>query len=226
MTVLYNALAVLAFLVLTAGTAVFVAAEFSLTALERSTVEANARTGGRRDQLVLRAHRTLSFQLSGAQVGISITTLITGYLAEPLVARLLEPVFAALSIPQKIQATPPSGNVLVADFFEHLSAVQAVGRNNGDSVIMERSQSVLFDFYQNASTHSSVEFRKSPYADFFIAQSHTDFSDSTANLSELFEEKKKKIFQIIDVSEAEFPSGSDAVDQVLRRYGAGSFADD
>ena len=74
---------------LTAGTAVFVAAEFSLTALERSTVDANARTGGRRDQLVQRAHRTLSFQLSGAQVGISITTLITGYLAEPVVAQLL-----------------------------------------------------------------------------------------------------------------------------------------
>ena len=102
MTVLYIALAVLAFLVLTAGTAVFVAAEFSLTALERSTVEANARTGGRRDQLVQRAHRTLSFQLSGAQVGISITTLITGYLAEPLVARLLEPVFAAFSVPPNV----------------------------------------------------------------------------------------------------------------------------
>ena len=55
----------------------FVAAEFSLTALERSTVDANARTGGRRDQIVQRAHRTLSFQLSGAQIGISITTLIT-----------------------------------------------------------------------------------------------------------------------------------------------------
>ena len=80
---------------LTAGTALFVAAEFSLTALERSTVDANARTGGRRDKLVQRAHRTLSFQLSGAQVGISITTLITGYLAEPLVAHLLEPVFTA-----------------------------------------------------------------------------------------------------------------------------------
>ena len=94
----YTALAVLAFLVLTAGTSVFVAAEFSLTALERSTVDANARTGGRRDRLVQRAHRTLSFQLSGAQVGISITTLITGYLAEPVVARLLKPAFAAMSL--------------------------------------------------------------------------------------------------------------------------------
>ena len=98
----YTLLAMLGFLVLTAGTAVFVAAEFSLTALERSTVDANARTGGRRDKLVQRAHRTLSFQLSGAQVGISVTTLITGYLAEPLIARLLQPAFAAMSLTQGI----------------------------------------------------------------------------------------------------------------------------
>ncbi|HEV7852859.1 MAG TPA: CNNM domain-containing protein, partial [Mycobacterium sp.] len=97
MSVTYTLLALLAFVVLTMGTAVFVAAEFSLTALERSTVDANARTGGRRDQIVQRAHKTLSFQLSGAQVGISVTTLITGYLAEPLIARLLEPVFAKLA---------------------------------------------------------------------------------------------------------------------------------
>lgn len=102
MSVVYTLLALLAFVVLTMGTAVFVAAEFSLTALERSTVDANARTGGRRDQLVQRAHKTLSFQLSGAQVGISVTTLITGYLAEPLIARLLEPVFAALALTEKI----------------------------------------------------------------------------------------------------------------------------
>src|SRR5689334_12639103 len=98
MSLLYTLLAIAAFLALTAGTAVFVSAEFSLTSLERSTVDANARTGGRRDKMVQRAHRTLSFQLSGAQVGISITTLITGYLAEPLIARLLQPVFAGWSV--------------------------------------------------------------------------------------------------------------------------------
>ena len=102
MNVVYTLLALLAFVVLTLGTAVFVAAEFSLTALERSTVDANARTGGRRDQLVQRAHRTLSFQLSGAQVGISLTTLITGYLAEPLIARLLQPAFAALALTESV----------------------------------------------------------------------------------------------------------------------------
>src|SRR3978361_1294336 len=100
MSVALTLAALLGFVVLTAGTAVFVAAEFSLTALERSTVDANARSGGRRDELVQRAHKTLSFQLSGAQVGISITTLITGYLAEPLLAELLKPVFAATSMQQ------------------------------------------------------------------------------------------------------------------------------
>ncbi len=94
-------LSLLGFVLLTLGTAVFVAAEFSLTALERSTVDANARTGGSRDKMVQRAHRSLSFQLSGAQVGISITTLITGYLSEPVIARLLSPVMTAIGIPDR-----------------------------------------------------------------------------------------------------------------------------
>ncbi|MGH3562556.1 MAG: hemolysin family protein, partial [Mycobacterium sp.] len=95
-------LSLLAIAVLTVGTAVFVAAEFSLTTLERSTVEANARGGARRDRYIQRAHHTLSFQLSGAQLGISITTLITGYLTEPLVARLPHPALHALGVPDRI----------------------------------------------------------------------------------------------------------------------------
>jgi CBS domain containing-hemolysin-like protein len=102
MSLTWTLLALLGFVVLTAGTALFVAAEFSLTALERSTVDANARTGGRRDEFVQRAHRTLSFQLSGAQVGISITTLITGYLAEPLLAQLFTPAFTALAMTKHV----------------------------------------------------------------------------------------------------------------------------
>jgi len=89
---------------LTAGTAVFVAAEFSLTTWERTTVDANARSGDRRDKMVQKAHRSLSTQLSGAQVGISITTLATGFLAEPVVARLIEPGLAGLRIPGRFTA--------------------------------------------------------------------------------------------------------------------------
>lgn len=104
MTTALTLLSLLAFLVLTLGTAVFVAAEFSLTTLERSAVEANARSGGRRDLYIQDAHRTLSFQLSGAQLGISITTLATGYLAEPVLARWLRPALAALGLPEATAA--------------------------------------------------------------------------------------------------------------------------
>jgi CBS domain containing-hemolysin-like protein len=103
------------FIVLTIGTAVFVCAEFSLTSLERSTVDANARSGDSRDRLVQRAHRTLSFQLSGAQIGISITTLITGYLAEPLIARLLHPVMVSIKVPEHwVDGTALALSLLIA----------------------------------------------------------------------------------------------------------------
>lgn len=104
MTIVDTVASLLAFAILTLGTAVFVAAEFSLTTLERSVVEANARRGGRRDGYVADAHRTLSFQLSGAQLGISITTLATGYLAEPVLARWLRLPLAAAGLSERTTA--------------------------------------------------------------------------------------------------------------------------
>lgn len=98
MSIALTVLSLIGFIALTAGTALFVAAEFSLTAIERSTVEAHARTGDVRSRMVRRAHRTLSFQLSGAQLGITITTLITGYIAEPVLARLLTPLFTLVGV--------------------------------------------------------------------------------------------------------------------------------
>ncbi|MGB8389060.1 hemolysin family protein [Mycobacterium sp.] len=93
---------VVAIALLIFGNAVFVAAEFSLTALDRSTVEANARAGGRRDRLIRRAQHRLSFQLSGAQLGISITTLVTGYLTEPMVADLPHPWLDAIGVSDRV----------------------------------------------------------------------------------------------------------------------------
>ncbi|NKQ52607.1 HlyC/CorC family transporter [Amycolatopsis sp. K13G38] len=99
MDVLLSVLGVLLFFLLTIGTGLAVAAEFSLTALERSTVEANVRqVGDRRSRTVRKAHATLSFQLSGAQVAITLTTLVTGYLAEPLIGNLVRPVLVAAGL--------------------------------------------------------------------------------------------------------------------------------
>jgi CBS domain containing-hemolysin-like protein len=86
---------------LTLGTAVFVAAEFSLVTLDRSTVERAVAAGDRRSAGVLAAVRTLSTQLSGAQVGITATTLTVGFLVEPSVATLLSPAVAATGLPEE-----------------------------------------------------------------------------------------------------------------------------
>ncbi|WP_326835942.1 hemolysin family protein [Amycolatopsis rhabdoformis] len=103
--VLFSVLGVLVFILLTIGTGLAVAAEFSLTALERSTVDADVRqTGDRRSLAVQKAHRTLSFQLSGAQVAITLTTLITGYLAEPLIGELVRPIFDAVGLSEAVAA--------------------------------------------------------------------------------------------------------------------------
>ncbi|OBG74473.1 MULTISPECIES: hemolysin family protein [unclassified Mycobacterium] len=102
MNVTVTALSVLAIAVLIFGNAVFVAAEFSLTTLDRSAVEANARGGGRRDRWIRRAHHKLSFQLSGAQLGISATTLAAGYLTDPMVEDLPHPWLDALGVPDRV----------------------------------------------------------------------------------------------------------------------------
>jgi CBS domain containing-hemolysin-like protein len=100
MDVVLSLLGLLGMVALTVGTFVCVAAEFSLTALERSTVDAHVQqVGDRRAHQVQHALRTLSFQLSGAQVGITITTLVTGYIAEPAIARLIRPGLDAVGLP-------------------------------------------------------------------------------------------------------------------------------
>ncbi|MEU7262918.1 hemolysin family protein [Streptomyces albidoflavus] len=67
----------------------FVAAEFSLTTVERSTLVEAADRGERGAAGALKAVRHLTFQLSGAQLGITVTNLVVGMLAEPSIAALL-----------------------------------------------------------------------------------------------------------------------------------------
>ncbi|MGY0489927.1 hemolysin family protein [Streptomyces sp. WG-D5] len=76
-------------LLLTLACAVFVAAEFSLTTVERADLERAAEAGERGASGALKAVRRLTFQLSGAQLGITVTSLVIGMLAEPSLAALL-----------------------------------------------------------------------------------------------------------------------------------------
>ncbi|MEF9902440.1 hemolysin family protein [Streptomyces sp. P9-A2] len=67
----------------------FVAAEFSLTTVERSDLERAAERGERGAPGALKAVRNLTFQLSGAQLGITVTNLVVGMLSEPSIAALI-----------------------------------------------------------------------------------------------------------------------------------------
>jgi CBS domain containing-hemolysin-like protein len=81
-----------AFVLLTAGNAFFVVAEFGLVTVDRAEIDQRADSGDRRARTVRHALHELSFQLSGAQLGITITALLTGYLAEPALSRLFTPL--------------------------------------------------------------------------------------------------------------------------------------
>ncbi|NKQ25372.1 hemolysin family protein [Streptomyces galbus] len=67
----------------------FVAAEFSLTTVERSELERAVERGERGAAGALKAARNLTFQLSGAQLGITVTNLVVGMLSEPSIAKLI-----------------------------------------------------------------------------------------------------------------------------------------
>ena len=82
-------LLVLLGVVLTAGTALFVASEFSLVALDRSAVERQVEAGDRRAIGISRALKHLSTELSGAQIGITVTTILLGYTSQQALAEIL-----------------------------------------------------------------------------------------------------------------------------------------
>jgi len=89
-------LRLLAVLVLLAANAFFVAAEFALVAARRTRIDAMIRRGDRKAKTVRRALQDLYRQLSAAQLGITVASILLGYVAEDTVAHLFRDWFAAL----------------------------------------------------------------------------------------------------------------------------------
>lgn len=78
-------------LLLIIGTGIFVASEFALVNLDRADLEARQARGEPRLALTISALRHTSTHLSSAQLGITLTTLLTGYTMEPALSRMLSP---------------------------------------------------------------------------------------------------------------------------------------
>ncbi len=84
---------------LIAANAIFVAAEFALVTVDRPTVSRAAESGDKRAESLRKALRRLSTQLSGAQLGITVTSLVVGYIAEPSIGALLRGPVGFVGVP-------------------------------------------------------------------------------------------------------------------------------
>ncbi|MEU8984712.1 hemolysin family protein [Streptomyces sp. NPDC058467] len=85
--------------VLSVACGAFVAAEFSLTTVERGELERAVERGERGAAGALKAVRNLTFQLSGAQLGITVTNLVVGMLSEASIAKLIAGPLEAIGVP-------------------------------------------------------------------------------------------------------------------------------
>ncbi|MFP5289730.1 MAG: hemolysin family protein [Actinomycetes bacterium] len=85
---------------LTIGTGFFVASEFALVNLDRSDLEARQARGEKRLGPTIAALKITSTHLSSAQLGITLTTLLTGYTMEPAISMMLAGPLTALGLPE------------------------------------------------------------------------------------------------------------------------------
>lgn len=91
-------------ILLTIGTGFFVASEFALVNLDRSDLEVREERGERGLRTVIAALKSTSTQLSSAQLGITLTTLLTGFTLEPAFSTWLAIPLGALGMPRQAVA--------------------------------------------------------------------------------------------------------------------------
>jgi CBS domain containing-hemolysin-like protein len=89
-------------LVLTVGTGMFVASEFALVNLDRNDLETRQARGEKRLGPTIKALKITSTHLSGAQLGITLTTLLTGYTFEPAISKMLSGPLTAAGLPETL----------------------------------------------------------------------------------------------------------------------------
>jgi CBS domain containing-hemolysin-like protein len=111
----------LAVVVLTIGTGFFVAQEFAFVAADRNRMQADAEAGDKAAARAVSVMRRVSFVLSGAQLGITITGLVVGYIAEPAIGAVFRPLLEFAGVPDS--AVP---GVSVAIGFVLATVVQMV----------------------------------------------------------------------------------------------------
>ncbi|MFI0420212.1 hemolysin family protein [Spongiactinospora sp. 9N601] len=93
------ALGLLALVLLTVATGYFVAQEFAFVAADRAVLREQAAAGDAAAGRAVKVTERLSFMLSGAQLGITVTALLVSFLAEPAVADAVRPLLGSADLP-------------------------------------------------------------------------------------------------------------------------------
>ncbi|WP_326826691.1 hemolysin family protein [Streptosporangium sp. NBC_01756] len=94
-----TALGLLAVLLLTLATGYFVAQEFAFVAADRGVLREQADAGDAAAKRALEVTGRLSFMLSGAQLGITVTALLVGFISEPAIATVIRPWLESAGVP-------------------------------------------------------------------------------------------------------------------------------
>src|SRR5690349_5897323 len=102
MWVLSLLVGMLVVLAITAATGWFVAQEFAYMAVDRSRLGARTAAGDPAARRALAVTKRTSFMLSGAQLGITVTGLLVGYVAEPLIGESLGTALGGVGVPEAV----------------------------------------------------------------------------------------------------------------------------
>ncbi|MFC9919582.1 hemolysin family protein [Agromyces binzhouensis] len=80
----------------------FVAQEFAYMSVDRARLRARAEQGDTAAERALAVTRRTSFMLSGAQLGITVTGLLAGYVAEPFIGESLGVLLGGVGVPPSV----------------------------------------------------------------------------------------------------------------------------
>jgi CBS domain containing-hemolysin-like protein len=111
------------------GNAFFVGAEFGLVSARRSSIELRALNGSRAAKVTLDAMEHVSLMLAGAQLGVTLCSLILGAVGEPLFAGLLHRPFATLGLPEAFLHPLALGLALALMVYLHVVIGEMVPKN-------------------------------------------------------------------------------------------------
>ncbi|WP_454923417.1 hemolysin family protein [Actinoallomurus soli] len=127
-----------AILALTAATGYFVAQEFAFVAVDRATLGAQAERGDAGARRALAVTNRLSFMLSGAQLGITVTALVVGFIAEPATSRLIAPLLRHAGL----SAGAAGGAAVVAGFLLATAVQMVLGELLPKNLSLARAEPV------------------------------------------------------------------------------------